>query len=844
MIQHLLLLVDGNLNERGVQERFFEAEGFAVATAATVEEALDKVAEGPLPILAISAVQLPGPDGFALCECLRREEATREMPVILLCEQLLSAQTPVDQILVKQKLKHLGIALEDYLPKSADHAALLDRVVFHITRIGRAQLTQAILEGATHVGRLEYLGVLELAQLFETSGLSGKVFFEMSGERAQLFFREGQLIDARFGRLSEQKAFLRLLSATEGDFEIAFGEPGRPARIEMPMRELIAEGQKRRNEIHWISTQLPPPDTALAFNFELLSERLSEIPDEENRLLRLFDGRRTLREVLAATDFDELEALGIIGNLFFDGLLVNAAAADVLPALQLRDESPALAGARPPAPAEETPQPERAGEVPMGQAPAADSGSAHQATPAELLFFEEPDGGPAAGQAPGRGARPHLCAQGCPTSAEGVQIGGAAAEPARTEAPDSDGGDVSAPGEAPIAAAMAAAIPEALAAARPNGEAGGSFAAGARASEASAGQATPTGDDAGSCVPAAAVPADTDPAIAAMSDQELMAQLRPSRRIPLAIAGGVALIGLGVFAGNLLSNSAQTPAHAPAPAAAPTAAAPRPIPDALPAAPAPLVASAPAAQAEAEGQASPGAVLADAPEAPAAEASAAAPSTAAPATAPDAPPAAGEVLPPAALPAGEAPAPLRGAVALAAATAAGDQAAPPAPVPAKTSRANAAAAQQGDLAQVSAPEAAANSSGGGAAAAGADVEALIARGRALLDAERFSAAAKLFREALQKRPEDQRALSGLGRALIDKNPNQAIRHLNRALKLNPRDALAWHDLGVAYQFSTPERPREALHAYEQFLKHAPNSKKPNAREIRVIVKTLREELGD
>ncbi|MDR0964912.1 MAG: tetratricopeptide repeat protein, partial [Myxococcales bacterium] len=121
--------------------------------------------------------------------------------------------------------------------------------------------------------------------------------------------------------------------------------------------------------------------------------------------------------------------------------------------------------------------------------------------------------------------------------------------------------------------------------------------------------------------------------------------------------------------------------------------------------------------------------------------------------------------------------------------------------------------------------------------------ALIERGEALLDAERYRAAAKIFKAALQRRPANQRALSGLGRALVEDNTKEAVSYLKQALKLDPSDALAWHDLGVAYQISTPEQPKEALRAYEQFLKYAPSSKKPSAREIRGIVNKLRGQLN-
>ncbi|HEX8702695.1 MAG TPA: response regulator, partial [Myxococcaceae bacterium] len=56
-------------------------------------------------------------------------------------------------------------------------------------------------------------------------------------------------------------------------------------------------------------------------DYHQLAERLSEIPDEVNGLLRLFDGKRTLSRVVEDSDFEDLAALGIISKLYFEGLI-------------------------------------------------------------------------------------------------------------------------------------------------------------------------------------------------------------------------------------------------------------------------------------------------------------------------------------------------------------------------------------------------------------------------------------------------------------------------------------------------------------------------------------------
>src|SRR6266550_7326216 len=67
--------------------------------------------------------------------------------------------------------------------------------------------------------------------------------------------------------------------------------------------------------------QLPPLETVFEIDYRQLADRLSEIPDEVNGLLRLFDGRRPLAKVVDDSDFEDLAALGIISKLYFEGLI-------------------------------------------------------------------------------------------------------------------------------------------------------------------------------------------------------------------------------------------------------------------------------------------------------------------------------------------------------------------------------------------------------------------------------------------------------------------------------------------------------------------------------------------
>ena len=82
------------------------------------------------------------------------------------------------------------------------------------------------------------------------------------------------------------------------------------------------EGMRRVDEWGRLCEQLPPLTTVFEVDHEQLLERLNEIPDELNGILRLFDGKRTLTQVVDDSPFEDLSTLSTITKLYFEGLLV------------------------------------------------------------------------------------------------------------------------------------------------------------------------------------------------------------------------------------------------------------------------------------------------------------------------------------------------------------------------------------------------------------------------------------------------------------------------------------------------------------------------------------------
>ena len=122
-----VLVVDDDRNAVDILNRLLTKEGFAVQCAHGGREALAVVASHPIDVILLD-VMMPDMDGFQVCEALRREERTREIPVILL--------TAKDDMETRVIGMRLGVS--EFLTKPINKTELFTRL--------RAQMHQRAIE--------------------------------------------------------------------------------------------------------------------------------------------------------------------------------------------------------------------------------------------------------------------------------------------------------------------------------------------------------------------------------------------------------------------------------------------------------------------------------------------------------------------------------------------------------------------------------------------------------------------------------------------------------------------------------------------------------------------------
>ncbi|MFO7180765.1 MAG: response regulator [Pseudomonadota bacterium] len=313
MAKKHLLLVDADPRSVRVLEVSLKNAGYNVTTAPDGQDALTKI-QVSAPDLILTDTRLPRLDGFELVRKMKEHPEHSAIPVVFLTSQRS----------IEDKIRGLELGVEDYLTKPIFVRELIARVNLLLARRTHDRLaTHSPTSRRTRLsGSLEDMGVVDLLQTFEISRKSGILRINAGRREVRVYFRDGKVVDAELGRLRGEEAVYRALILTEGTFEVEFRPVDNEDIIPTTTQGLLMEGMRRVDEWGRLQEQLPPLTTVFEVDHQALVERLSEIPDELNGILRLFDGRRSLNDVIDESPFEDLSTLFTISKLYFEGLLV------------------------------------------------------------------------------------------------------------------------------------------------------------------------------------------------------------------------------------------------------------------------------------------------------------------------------------------------------------------------------------------------------------------------------------------------------------------------------------------------------------------------------------------
>ncbi len=299
-----VVLVEPDTEQRTALAASLVGAGLEVLAASSIESVLEELEGEParLPHLLLSSVepQGGGMDGLALCERLRARPQTEHLPVLLVAHR----DNPA------QRLRAVRVRVDDYLsqPQVEDLVALV-----------RLNAGRRSSEGGleAHTARLP---LCELVRALLTGVRAGRV--ELRDNEGWLTFRDGHLVDASYGSDRGMVGARRFLLFGSGAYAVTLSEQ-------------LAQGDKLIDHATYCAMLLPaaerfavlcglgvPLSARLTVDFHRLAEVLRSLPDDVGRVIRLFDGQRTVSTALLECSLSEVVTLEAVTLLYALGVLV------------------------------------------------------------------------------------------------------------------------------------------------------------------------------------------------------------------------------------------------------------------------------------------------------------------------------------------------------------------------------------------------------------------------------------------------------------------------------------------------------------------------------------------
>jgi len=308
-----LLVVDADPRSLRVLEVSLRNAGYNVAGCPSVGKALE-ILHANKPDMILSDTTFSDLNGFEFVEQLRQNSEWSHIPFMFL-----SSDGSIES-----KIRGLELGVEDYLTKPIYIREVVARVGIELARQTRAGLAHKSSDARTRFsGSLSEMSVVDLLQTIDVSRKSGVLTLVSSdGQAGMISFDSGAVINATVEDLVGEDAVYRHLLWRDGTFDLEFRRVSLSERtVHRTTQALLMEGMRRLDEWSRLSELLPSFDAVLEVDAQMLRERLRDMPDDQNEMLRLIDGQHTVGEVLREHGGDHVDALRKVVDLYFEGIV-------------------------------------------------------------------------------------------------------------------------------------------------------------------------------------------------------------------------------------------------------------------------------------------------------------------------------------------------------------------------------------------------------------------------------------------------------------------------------------------------------------------------------------------
>ncbi len=206
--------------------------GFEVVLAADGNAALER-ARALVPSALIANLRLPKKDGFSLLLDMKRDDGTKDVPVLLLSNRSSSLDVA----------RGIELGAEEVLEKPINLNVLVARLKRAVGRRG-----ENVANAASMTGQLADLSLADLIQTLYMADKTARVNATGPNGGGAVHLIDGRIVSASWGELRGEVALDHLMALSEGRFEVRLGERPNSFNIEGDTDFILLEAMRRLDE--------------------------------------------------------------------------------------------------------------------------------------------------------------------------------------------------------------------------------------------------------------------------------------------------------------------------------------------------------------------------------------------------------------------------------------------------------------------------------------------------------------------------------------------------------------------------------------------------------------------
>ena len=170
-------------------------------------------------------------------------------------------------------------------------------------------------------GSLNELPLPDVIQLVSVSGKTGAFEIQCDEAEGKIYLRDGQIIDARVGRLRGDSAVYEMAIWSQGNFSFNPGEESEQITIHMSNASLMMEAARRLDEWRVLSRKIPSLDLVPYFTSREQGADQVTLSPQEWILVTRIDGELTIEEIADELKWAPFDVSKLLFGMITTGLV-------------------------------------------------------------------------------------------------------------------------------------------------------------------------------------------------------------------------------------------------------------------------------------------------------------------------------------------------------------------------------------------------------------------------------------------------------------------------------------------------------------------------------------------